>query len=61
MLLDGHTVAKVTGCNLLAHVSLVGLAKGSFKITVKARTSTGKILSASSIFHTCKRATHKHK
>jgi hypothetical protein len=61
VLLDGHTVAKVTGSNLVAHVSLVGLEKGSFKITVKATTSTGKTLSASSIFHTCKRATHKHK
>ena len=61
VLRDGHTVAKVTGSNLVAHVSLVGLEKGSFKITVKATTSTGKTLSASSIFHTCKRATHKHK
>jgi hypothetical protein len=61
VLLDGRVVAKVTGSNLVAHVSLAGLAKGSFKITVKATTSTGKTLSASSIFHTCKRATHKHK
>lgn len=61
VLLDGHTVAKVTGSNLVAHVSLVGLEKGSFKITVKATTSTGKTLTASSTFHTCKRATHKHK
>jgi hypothetical protein len=61
VLLAGHVVAKLKGSNLVAHVSLAGLEKGSFKITVKATTSTGKILSASSIFHTCKRATHKHK
>jgi len=61
VLLDGRVVAKLKGSDLVAHVSLAGLEKGSFTITVKATTSTGKILTASATFHTCKRATHKHK
>jgi hypothetical protein len=56
VLLDGHVVAKLKGADLIAHVSLAGLAKGSFKITVKATTSAGKTLSASSTFHTCAHA-----
>ena len=59
VLLDGHVVAKLKGSDLVAHVSLAGLKKGSFTITVKATTSTGKILSASSIFHTCAHSKHK--
>ena len=61
VLLAGRVVAKLKGSDLVAHVSLVGLTKGSFEITVKATTTTGKTVSASATFHTCKRATHKHK
>jgi hypothetical protein len=61
VLLAGRVVAKLKGSDLVAHVSLVGLKKGSFEITVKAVTTTGKTLSASATFHTCKRAKHKHK
>jgi hypothetical protein len=61
VLLDGHVVAKLKGSDLVAHVSLVGLAKGSFKITVKATTTAGKTLSASATFHTCARSKHKRK
>jgi hypothetical protein len=34
-------------------VSLAGLKKGTFKITIKAKTTAGKILSATSTYHTC--------
>lgn len=61
VLLAGRVVAKLTGSDLVAHVSLVGFEKGSFKITVKATTTTGKALSASATFHTCARGKHKHK
>jgi FG-GAP repeat len=56
VLLNGHVVAKLKGSDLIAHVSLAGLAKGSFKVTVKATTTAGKTLSASSTFHTCAHA-----
>jgi hypothetical protein len=42
-------------------VSLAGLKKGSFKITVKATTTAGKTLTASSTFHTCSSATRTRK
>jgi 6-phosphogluconolactonase (cycloisomerase 2 family) len=61
VLLAGHVVAKLKGPDLVAHVSLVGLEKGSFKITVKATTTAGKTLSASSTFHTCVSSKHKRK
>jgi trimeric autotransporter adhesin len=61
ILLAGHVIAKLKGSDLVAHVSLAGLKKGSFTITVKATTSAGKTLSASSTFHTCASSKHKHK
>jgi alpha-tubulin suppressor-like RCC1 family protein len=61
VLLDGRVVAKLAGSDLVAHVSFVGLEKGSFKITVKATTTTYKALSASATFHTCVRGKRKHK
>jgi hypothetical protein len=53
VLLSGRVVAKLKGSSLLAHVSLVGLEKGAFKLTIVARTSTGGTLTASIIIHTC--------
>jgi 6-phosphogluconolactonase len=53
VLLAGRVVAKLKGSELVAHVSLAGLEKGSFEITVKATTTAGKTLTASSTFHTC--------
>jgi len=61
VLLAGRVVAKLKGSALVAHVSLAGLEKGSFKITVKATTTAGKTLTASSTFHTCASAKHKRK
>jgi trimeric autotransporter adhesin len=61
VLLAGHVVAKLKGASLIAHVSLVGLKKGSFKITVKATTTAGKTVTASSTFHTCVSAKRGHK
>jgi FG-GAP repeat len=61
VLLAGRVVAKLKGSDLIAHVSLVGLEKGSFKITVKAMTTAGRTLTASSTFHTCVRSKRKHK
>jgi 6-phosphogluconolactonase (cycloisomerase 2 family) len=61
VLLAGRVVAKLKGPVLVAHVSLAGLKKGSFKITVKATTTAGKTLTASSTFHTCRSAKHKRK
>ncbi len=53
VLLSGHVVAHLKGSSLVAHVSLVGLEKGAFKVTIVARTSTGSTLTASIIIHTC--------
>jgi 6-phosphogluconolactonase (cycloisomerase 2 family) len=61
VLLAGRVVAKLKGTSLVAHVSLVGLRKGSFKITVKATTTAGKTLVASSTFHTCVKSKRKRK
>lgn len=61
VLLAGHVVARLKGSHLVAHVSLVGQTKGSFKITIKVITITGKTLTASSTYHTCRRGKHKRK
>jgi hypothetical protein len=61
VLLAGCVVAKLKGQALVAHVSLAGLKKGSFKITVKATTTDGKTLTVSSTFHTCTSAKRKRK
>jgi len=53
VLLSGHVVAHLKGSSLIAHVSLVGLEKGSFQLTIVARTSTGSKLTASIVIHTC--------
>jgi hypothetical protein len=53
VLLSGRVAAKLKGSSLVAHVSLVGLGKGAFKVTIVARTSTGSTLTASIIIHTC--------
>jgi hypothetical protein len=42
-------------------VSLAGQKKGSFKITVKATTTAGKTVTASSTFHTCAHSKRRHK
>jgi len=61
VLLAGRVLAKLKGSDLIAHVSLAGLEKGSFEITVKATTTAGKTLTASSTFHTCASSKHKGK
>jgi len=61
VLLAGRVVAKLKGSALVAHVSLAGFEKGSFEIAVKATTTAGKTLSASSTFHTCASSKHKRK
>jgi hypothetical protein len=61
VLLSGRVVAKLKGSNLVAHVSLVGLKKGAFTITVKATTAAGKKLSVSAKYHTCVRSKRKRK
>jgi hypothetical protein len=52
---------KLKGSDLIAHVSVVGQKRGSFKITVKAITTAGKTLTASSTFRTCVHSKRKHK
>jgi FG-GAP repeat len=59
VLLAGRVVAKLKGSDLVAHVSLMGLEKGSFKVTVKATTTAGRTLTASSTFRTCVRPKRK--
>jgi uncharacterized delta-60 repeat protein len=61
VLLGGLVVAHLKGSVLVAHISLAGLEKGAFKITIKATTTTGKTLTASSTYHTCASAKAKRK
>jgi hypothetical protein len=53
VLLAGRLVARLTGPDPVAHLSLVGLPKGAYAVTFFARTSRGRLLSASAVFHTC--------
>lgn len=53
VLLAGRLVARVSGPDPVAHVSLVGLSKGAYPVTFFVRTSTGRLLRGAVIFHTC--------
>jgi hypothetical protein len=53
VLLTGRLVARLPGPYPVAHVSLVGLAKGSYAVTSMVRVSTGKLLRAYAVFETC--------
>lgn len=53
VLLGGHLVARLDGPNPIAHVSLVGLPKGTYVVTLYARTSTGRLVSATESYRTC--------
>jgi hypothetical protein len=53
VLLAGRVVASLSSPHLVAHLSFVGLTKGAFKVTIVARTSTGRTLTASIVIHTC--------
>ena len=54
VLLAGRLVARLRGANPVAHVSLVGLGKGTYTIAMLARTSRGKLVKTSAVFHTCR-------
>jgi hypothetical protein len=53
--LAGRLVARVFGFGAkpVARVSLAGLPKGTYAVTLYVRTSTGKMLKVSAIYHTC--------
>jgi hypothetical protein len=51
--LAGRLVARVLGAKPVARVSLTGLPKGTYPVTLYVRTSTGKLVTVSAIFHTC--------
>jgi hypothetical protein len=53
VLLAGRVVASLHGPHLIAHLSFAGRIKGAFKVTIVARTSTGRTLTVSLIIHTC--------
>jgi hypothetical protein len=53
VLLAGRLVARLRGANPVAHVSLVGRPKGAYAITMLVRTSRGKLVKTSAIYHTC--------
>ena len=53
VLLAGRSVARLRGANPVARVSLARLPKGAYTVTLYVRTSTGKMVKASAIYHTC--------
>jgi hypothetical protein len=53
VLLGGRVVARLRGANPIARVSLVGLPKGAYAVTIFARTSKGTLVKSSAIYHTC--------
>ena len=46
VLLAGRVVARLAGSDPVVHVTLAGLRRGAFKVTIVARTSTGKTRTA---------------
>ncbi|HTZ88006.1 MAG TPA: hypothetical protein VMB05_15165 [Solirubrobacteraceae bacterium] len=55
VLLGGRVVARLRGPNPVAHVSLVGLPKGSYSVALFARTSAGGLLKSALTYRTCER------
>jgi hypothetical protein len=53
VLLAGRVVARLRGASPVASVSLMGLPKGAYTVTIFVRTSSGTLSESSSIFHTC--------
>ena len=59
VLLAGRVVARLAGSDPVVHVTLAGLRRGAFKVTIVARTSTGKTRTAFVMLHTCVSAKRK--
>jgi hypothetical protein len=53
ILLSGKIVKRLSGKNLTATISLKGLKKGTFTVTIRATTSTHTTLSATAHYKTC--------
>jgi virginiamycin B lyase len=53
VLLAGRAVASLNGPHLIAQLSFAGLMRGAFKVTIVARTSTGRTRTMSMTIHTC--------
>lgn len=58
VLLAGRLVARLRGANPAAQVSFVGMPKRAYTVTILARTSSGKLVKASAIYHTCTSGHH---
>jgi hypothetical protein len=54
--LAGRLVARILGAKPVARVNLAGLPKGTYPVALYVRTSTGKLVKVSVIYHTCTRA-----
>jgi hypothetical protein len=53
VLLAGRTVARLLGTDPVARVSLAGLPKGAYTVTLLVRTSSDTLVKSSTIYHTC--------
>ncbi len=53
VLFKGRELARLHGANPIARVSLAGLPKGTYTVTLYVRTSSGKLLKTSAIYRTC--------
>lgn len=53
VLLAGRMVARLLGANPVARVSLAGLPKGAYTVTIIVRMSDGTLVKPSTIYHTC--------
>jgi hypothetical protein len=53
VLLANHVVARLLGANPVARVSLAGLPKGAYTVTIIVRTSSGTLVKSSTTYHTC--------
>jgi hypothetical protein len=52
---NGHRVKSLHGRRLSAPIDLRGLPKGAFTVTIKARTRSGRLITAKRRYHTCAR------
>jgi hypothetical protein len=53
VLLGARLAARLLGPEPVAHVSLVGLPKGLYRVMFFVRTSSGRLLTGSAVYHTC--------
>jgi hypothetical protein len=51
--LAGRLVARLRGAKPVARVSLAGLPKGTYAVALYVRVSTGELVKALAIYHTC--------